>query len=158
MTTVAVVPLAVLYSYVQRFFISTSRELKRLDAVARSPVFTQFAETVQGLPTIRAFKLSGACGGGGDSAGAAVTLSFLVCGGRSSVEPDPWPLSLPSVWGGMLTHSSEGLPLPIPIFLPSSSLHLFSLGHALRALHRARVFAGGWLQPLLVGHPDRKPM
>jgi ABC-type multidrug transport system fused ATPase/permease subunit len=51
----ALVPLAMVYTVVQRYFISTSRELKRLDSIAVSPIFSSFAESVAGLSTIRAF-------------------------------------------------------------------------------------------------------
>ena len=36
-----------------RYYLSTSRELKRLDAVSRSPVFSFFGESLAGLPIIR---------------------------------------------------------------------------------------------------------
>ncbi|KAI8388117.1 P-loop containing nucleoside triphosphate hydrolase protein [Radiomyces spectabilis] len=38
-----------------RIFISASRELKRMDSVTRSPLFTHFTETIVGISTIRAF-------------------------------------------------------------------------------------------------------
>lgn len=38
-----------------RYYLSTSRELKRLDAVSRSPIFAWFSESLSGLSTIRAF-------------------------------------------------------------------------------------------------------
>ena len=37
------------------YYLSTSRELKRLDAVSRSPIFAWFSESLNGLSTIRAF-------------------------------------------------------------------------------------------------------
>jgi ABC-type multidrug transport system fused ATPase/permease subunit len=40
---------------VQRYYRATSRELKRLDSVARSPIFTHFTDTLEGASTIRAF-------------------------------------------------------------------------------------------------------
>ncbi|SPQ98048.1 unnamed protein product (mitochondrion) [Plasmodiophora brassicae] len=49
-------PLLVVYYYVQRFYRSTSRELKRLDALMRSPLYAQFSETLNGLATIRAYR------------------------------------------------------------------------------------------------------
>lgn len=52
---VPVVPVLWLYKSIQERYIAASRELKRLDSVARSPVFAYFGETVQGLATIRAF-------------------------------------------------------------------------------------------------------
>lgn len=36
-------------------FVSTSRELKRIDSVSRSPLFSHFSETIVGVATIRAF-------------------------------------------------------------------------------------------------------
>ena len=39
-----------------RVLQSTSREAKRLDAITRSPVYAQFAEALNGLSTIRAYK------------------------------------------------------------------------------------------------------
>lgn len=38
------------------FFQSTSREVKRLDSITRSPVYAQFGEALNGLSTIRAYK------------------------------------------------------------------------------------------------------
>lgn len=48
------VPLIVFYYYIQKFYRYTSRELKRLDALSRSPLYAQFGETLLGLATIRA--------------------------------------------------------------------------------------------------------
>ncbi|KAI7895794.1 P-loop containing nucleoside triphosphate hydrolase protein [Mucor mucedo] len=39
-------------------FVSSSRDLKRLDSVSRSPLFTLFSETIVGVTTIRAFGMS----------------------------------------------------------------------------------------------------
>jgi len=51
------IPVALLYLRVQVFYIGASRELKRLDSLAMSPIFSNFVETLQGLPVIRAFGL-----------------------------------------------------------------------------------------------------
>lgn len=50
-----VVPLSLLYFYYQRYYLRTSRELKRLDSVLKSPIFAQFQETLDGISTVRAF-------------------------------------------------------------------------------------------------------
>ncbi|KAK9823545.1 hypothetical protein WJX72_003616 [[Myrmecia] bisecta] len=52
----AIVPLSLLYRQVQLRYIQTSRELKRLDSLAMSPIFGNFNETLQGLLTLRAFR------------------------------------------------------------------------------------------------------
>ncbi|WVF70658.1 hypothetical protein IAT40_005451 [Kwoniella sp. CBS 6097] len=49
------IPLAFLYRLVMRYYLATSRELKRLDAVSRSPIFSFFGETLSGLPVIRGY-------------------------------------------------------------------------------------------------------
>ncbi|KAG2206947.1 hypothetical protein INT47_008416 [Mucor saturninus] len=41
--------------YLGAMFVSTSRELKRMDSVSRSPLFSNFTETIVGVATVRAF-------------------------------------------------------------------------------------------------------
>jgi ABC-type multidrug transport system fused ATPase/permease subunit len=53
---VLIVPLFFIYIYVQRYYLETSRELKRLDAVGRSPIYSHFQETISGASTIRAYE------------------------------------------------------------------------------------------------------
>lgn len=53
---VLLIPLGYLFYLIQQYFRNTSRELKRLDGVSRSPVFGLFAETIDGLPYIRAYR------------------------------------------------------------------------------------------------------
>ncbi|KAG8435477.1 hypothetical protein GDO86_013419 [Hymenochirus boettgeri] len=50
------VPIAILYYFVQRFYVTTSRQLRRLDSVTRSPIYSHFGETVSGLSVIRAYR------------------------------------------------------------------------------------------------------
>ncbi|KAG1776029.1 P-loop containing nucleoside triphosphate hydrolase protein [Suillus placidus] len=52
---IAVVPLTWFYSKITGYYLATSRELKRLDAVSRSPIFAWFSESLAGLSTIRAY-------------------------------------------------------------------------------------------------------
>ena len=50
------VPLGFGYLRVQNLYIATNRELKRLDSIALSPIFSKFSETLSGLITLRAFR------------------------------------------------------------------------------------------------------
>ncbi|XP_043945092.1 multidrug resistance-associated protein 1-like [Protopterus annectens] len=49
------IPVFLLYFFVQRFYVATSRQLKRIESVSKSPVYTHFNETLQGVNIIRAF-------------------------------------------------------------------------------------------------------
>ncbi|XP_047432401.1 ATP-binding cassette sub-family C member 4-like [Mugil cephalus] len=50
-----VVPLFILFLFLRRYFLQTSRAVKRLEATTRSPVFSHLSSSLQGLWTIRAF-------------------------------------------------------------------------------------------------------
>ncbi|KAM7227688.1 hypothetical protein CapIbe_021385 [Capra ibex] len=53
---VVIIPLGIIYVSVQVFYVATSRQLRRLDSVTRSPIYSHFSETVSGLSVIRAFE------------------------------------------------------------------------------------------------------
>jgi ABC-type multidrug transport system fused ATPase/permease subunit len=48
-------PITLAYAAVQRFYSSSSRELKRIEAATRAPLLSHVASSLDGLPTIRAF-------------------------------------------------------------------------------------------------------
>lgn len=43
------------YIFLGKFYLASSRDLKRLESVQRSPLFQQFGETLSGVTTIRAY-------------------------------------------------------------------------------------------------------
>lgn len=51
----AAIPVTIFYFALQRFFNRTSVELKRLDAISKSPIYAHFSETLGGLSTLRAY-------------------------------------------------------------------------------------------------------
>lgn len=48
-------PIGISFYYIQLFFRKASREMKRLDSISRSPVYSFFGEVLQGLHVIRAY-------------------------------------------------------------------------------------------------------
>jgi len=50
------IPIALLYRFAQRYYIKTSRELTRIESTSRSPIYAMFAETLDGIATLRAFQ------------------------------------------------------------------------------------------------------
>jgi ABC-type multidrug transport system fused ATPase/permease subunit len=48
-------PLVYMYFYIQEWYTYYARELFRLDVIARSPLYSRFSETLQGLDTINCF-------------------------------------------------------------------------------------------------------
>ncbi|KAF1320970.1 Abc transporter c family member 2, partial [Globisporangium splendens] len=54
---ISYIPMIVIFVLATYYFQKTSREVKRLEGVTRTPVYNLFGETLTGLHTIRAFKM-----------------------------------------------------------------------------------------------------
>nr|XP_046179705.1 ATP-binding cassette sub-family C member 4-like [Oncorhynchus gorbuscha] len=53
---IPLVPLVIVFLFLRRYFLQTSRDVKRLESTTRSPVFSHLSSSLQGLWTIRAFR------------------------------------------------------------------------------------------------------
>nr|APD26530.1 ATP-binding cassette transporter subfamily C member 1 X7 protein [Brachionus koreanus] len=51
----ALLPISIFYIFVQRYFVPSNRQLKRLQAATKSPIFSHFSECQAGVSTIRAY-------------------------------------------------------------------------------------------------------
>eukprot|EP00730_Choanoeca_flexa_P019296 TRINITY_DN9420_c0_g2_i1.p1 TRINITY_DN9420_c0_g2~~TRINITY_DN9420_c0_g2_i1.p1 ORF type:complete len:819 (+),score=134.30 TRINITY_DN9420_c0_g2_i1:101-2458(+) len=54
---VILAPLSLIYYSVQKYYRQTSREIKRLNSISRSPIYSHFDECLQGASSIRAMRL-----------------------------------------------------------------------------------------------------
>ena len=55
MFLVPVVPIGICYVFLQIYFTRTRRQVKRIESVSKSPIFSHFTESITGSITIRAF-------------------------------------------------------------------------------------------------------
>ncbi|XP_027391360.1 multidrug resistance-associated protein 4-like isoform X1 [Bos indicus x Bos taurus] len=53
---IPVIPLGIVFFFLRRYFLETSRDVKRLECTTWSPVFSHLASSIRGLWTIRAYK------------------------------------------------------------------------------------------------------
>ncbi|KAI0255115.1 ABC transporter [Lactifluus subvellereus] len=54
---IAVVIVSILYAMAAAFYRASAREMKRLDAILRSSLYSHFSESLSGIATIRAYKV-----------------------------------------------------------------------------------------------------
>jgi len=61
---ILIIPMFFIYGRLARRFLPATRDLRRLDAAARSPIFHHFGETLMGMTTIRAMQTQDSMFGG----------------------------------------------------------------------------------------------
>ena len=49
------IPLMIIFVLIGRYYLKSSRDLKRLEGINRSPVLSHFSDTLEGLVTIRVY-------------------------------------------------------------------------------------------------------
>ncbi|XP_070559239.1 ATP-binding cassette sub-family C member 8-like isoform X2 [Ptychodera flava] len=52
---VVAAPFLIVYYFIKKYYVATSRELQRLDSITKSPTLAHFSETLGGLSSIRAY-------------------------------------------------------------------------------------------------------
>ncbi|KAH9380368.1 hypothetical protein HPB48_014535 [Haemaphysalis longicornis] len=52
----AVAPIMCIYYFVQKAYVATSRQLRRLESITRSPIYVHLSETLAGTSSIRAYE------------------------------------------------------------------------------------------------------
>merc|ERR1719498_1976048 len=53
---ILIIPMFFLYARLAKRFLPATRDLRRLDAAARSPIFHHFGEVMMGITTVRAMQ------------------------------------------------------------------------------------------------------
>ncbi|CAH1780873.1 unnamed protein product, partial [Owenia fusiformis] len=54
---IAFVPLSILYIFIQRVYVACSNQLRRLNSIRTSPIYSHFGESVTGACSIRAYNM-----------------------------------------------------------------------------------------------------
>ena len=52
---VVIIPVSLVYYAVQKLYVCTARQVKRMESITRSPIYTHFSETISGAMTIKAY-------------------------------------------------------------------------------------------------------
>ena len=52
---IILLPVSLSFYFIQKFYIPTARQVRRLESITRSPIYSHFSETLSGVSTIRAY-------------------------------------------------------------------------------------------------------
>ncbi|XP_038050410.1 multidrug resistance-associated protein 4-like [Patiria miniata] len=52
-----ILPIVIVFYFTRKYYLASSRDVKRLEGIARSPIFSHLSATLTGLSTVRAFKV-----------------------------------------------------------------------------------------------------
>ena len=53
---IALIPVIIMYGVILQYYRHCSRELKRIESLTKSPIFSHFAESLNGLDSLRAYE------------------------------------------------------------------------------------------------------
>ena len=56
LSAAAIIPIVIIFYFLQKVYIRTSRQTNRLESISNSPIFSHFEETLNGTTSIRAYK------------------------------------------------------------------------------------------------------
>eukprot|EP00794_Sanderia_malayensis_P016216 gene16216-17849_t len=118
---IILVPLLIMFILLRRYYLLGARDIKRLEGISRSPMFTHLSATLEGLASIRAFKAT-----------RIVEDEFYECQDHSS---DGWFLFINGGrWFGQRLDLILALFVISAIFIPLTLIKHTSINPALMGL------------------------
>ncbi|XP_040014052.1 multidrug resistance-associated protein 1-like [Xiphias gladius] len=130
-TGLVLLPLTCVYILIQSFYVASSCQLRRLEAVSRSPIYSHFNETLQGAAVIRAF---------GERQRFVLQADSRIDNNQEAYFPRfGWPClgrHLPLLWVGFITCTSRQLHADLLHSVLHSSMSFFEVTPSGNLLNR----------------------